>query len=419
MPAARPTARPTDARPTARDPSAPSAGPTGSGGASPSPTRGYLEGYYGRLLDWPERHAILDTLAACAMNAYAYAPKEDERHRLRWREPYDADWEAAFAAFCRAAAARGVDVLAGVAPGLDFDFAALDGGADLEALLDKLERLRALGASRLMLLMDDIDADFERRSGGLASEGEAHARLASRLGERLDASLVVVPRLYARELEAESPRYLPDFARALDARHAVSVCGRDVVAREVDPADCALPGERAVFGAAEPGVARETILWDNLYANDYCPRRLFVGPWRGRERIGSVLLNATGMVATDRLLLELMALGGDESGRPAVFERHGVPAAFACLEEAFALPATNDRRDAPHASLAMTPRVRDALDELQWRWKSPLSREWYPQLMGLRQDLLLADGALPPERIRKTQTPPLARALLGGEATRG
>ena len=238
--------------------------------------RGYLEGYYGRLLDWSARVTVLDALAEHGLDTYAYAPKEDARHRLRWRDPYDAAWRSDFAAFCRAARARGVSVIAGVAPGIDFDFASLAGGADLEATVDKLARLRDDGASRLMLLLDDIDPDFARRDGGIASEGEAHARLANRLGERLDAALVVVPRIYAGELADAAPGYLDDFAVTLDARHAISVCGRDVVAREVGVADCRLPGDIA---------DRETIVWDNLYANDYCPRRLFVGPWQGRAGI--------------------------------------------------------------------------------------------------------------------------------------
>ena len=78
-----------------------------------------------------------------------------------------------------------------------------------------------------------------------------------------------MPRVYATELASASPDYLADFAGALDARHAVSVCGTDVVVRDASAADCRLPGD---------GATRETILWDNLYANDYCPRRLFVGP---------------------------------------------------------------------------------------------------------------------------------------------
>jgi len=375
--------------------------------------RGYVEGCYGRLLEWSERVAILDTLAELGLDAYAYAPKEDARHRLRWREPYDRAWREAFAEFARAANVRGIDVIAGLAPGIDFDFGSLDGGADLGRAVEKLDALRGDGATRLMLLLDDIDTDFASRAGGLASEGEAHARLANRLGERLGTALIVVPRVYAGELAAESPDYLADFARSLDARHAISVCGTDVVVREVREGDCRLPGDV---------MARETILWDNLYANDYCPRRLFVGPWCGRRDIADVLLNATGWVATDRLQLALMAAGladdrvdADARTREASVRRvraaHGVPAAFECVAEAFRHPATNDRIDAPPVPLAATPDVLDALDELLWRWKTPLSREWYPWLYGLRHDLLLAADRLAPDRVAKTQTPPLARAL--------
>jgi len=48
---------------------------------------------------------------------------------------------------------------------------------------------------------------------------------------------------------------------------------------------------------------------------------------------------------------------------------------------------------------------------LLWRWKSPLQREWYPHLMGLKQDILLSNGKLSLERIEKTQMAPLARQL--------
>ena len=31
-----------------------------------------------------------------------------------------------------------------------------------------------------------------------------------------------------------------------------------------------------------------------------------------------------------------------------------------------------------------------AVDEMLWRWKSPLAREWYPFLFGLKHDLQIA-----------------------------
>jgi hypothetical protein len=47
-----------------------------------------------------------------------------------------------------------------------------------------------------------------------------------------------------------------------------------------------------------------------------------------------------------------------------------------------------------------------------WQWKSPLSREWFPFLLGLKHDLQLFKMELTSERIIKTQTKPMAKYLL-------
>lgn len=372
--------------------------------------RGYLEGYYGRLLSWHEREAILTELCQRGLNTYVYAPKEDVCHRLHWRRPYAPAWREAFRSFCAEAKARDVDIVAGVAPGIDFAFEALEGGVDLDLAVEKLTRLQADGATRLMLLMDDIDVDFAARNPARTSEGEAHAMLANRLGERLDASLVVVPRVYAAELTADAPDYLTDFVGVLAPQHAIAFSGTDVVSWNVTPANLLLPGDRP---------DRRMVLWDNLYANDYCPRRLFVGAWRGRDRIRDVWLNGTGLPETDRLLLALMAAGssGDDDSPSnaetrAVMRAFGVPAAFDRVAAAFAHPVTNDRLDRPPTVLSADDDVLACLDELLWQWKTALSREWYPFLFGLRHDLLLSAGELPADRISKTQTPAMARHLL-------
>ena len=84
--------------------------------------RGYIEGYYGRLLSFKDRHQLLGTLHDLSMDSYLYAPKEDVLHRFDWRRPYPEDWCADFAAFCEAARAKQIRILAGIAPGLDFAF---------------------------------------------------------------------------------------------------------------------------------------------------------------------------------------------------------------------------------------------------------------------------------------------------------
>ena len=69
----------------------------------------------------------------------------------------------------------------------------------------------------------------------------------------------------------------------------------------------------------------------------------------------------------------------------------------------------------------LVPRVNiktsdfEALDFLLWKWKGNLSREWYPFIFGLKQDLQICEKLLTSERKIKTQTAPLSEFLLKGE----
>jgi len=374
---------------------------------------GYIEGYYGRLFDWRDRNRLLGGVAAAEMTSYFYAPKEDARHRQFWRQPYDKAWQAEFTQFATIAAAKNIHLIAGIAPGLDFDFASLDASMDQKndftILVAKARQFLANGASMIALLMDDIAADFEARSGSFKNEGRAHAALANRLGLAIDAAILIVPRIYADSLitpdDTQSLAYLEQFTSHLDPQHQVVYCGDDIVA----PRPFGDAG-----GHLDPA---SIIIWDNFYANDYCPRRLFLGPWRNTD-MPHIMLNPTGMIETDLLLLGLMAGGRDQAGRGSeagkiywreLMQKAAVPDVFFDIAAYFDAPYGFAAEFAmPSAKTALA-----ALDILLWRWKSPLQREWYPHLMGLKQDILLANGELPLERIEKTQMAPLARQLSG------
>jgi len=374
---------------------------------------GYIEGYYGRLFDWHDRNRLLSGVAAAEMTSYFYAPKEDARHRQFWRQPYDKAWQAEFTQFATIAAAKNIHLIAGIAPGLDFDFASLDASVDQKndftTLVAKARQFLANGASMIALLMDDIAADFEARSGSFTNEGRAHAALANRLGLAIDAAIIIVPRIYADSLitpdDTQSLAYLEQFTSHLDPQHQVVYCGDDIVA----PRPFGDAG-----GHLDPA---SIIIWDNFYANDYCPRRLFLGPWRNTD-MPHIMLNPTGMIETDLLLLGLMAGGRDQAGRGSeagkiywreLMQKAAVPDVFFDIAAYFDAPYGFAAEFAmPSAKTALA-----ALDILLWRWKSPLQREWYPHLMGLKQDILLANGELPLERIEKTQMAPLARQLSG------
>ncbi len=359
--------------------------------------------------------------AAAGMNTWWYAPKEDAAHRLAWRTPYSSTWRDAFRRFCQSSREHGITITAGMAPGMDFDFSQVTAGYDIHCLAKKTEGLLEDGAEVAALLLDDIDPLFTERSGDFASEGEAHAALANELGQRLGRGLLVVPRIYANELHHECPDYLPTFSKHLDDAHAIVHCGSDVVSREVSLADC-----RAHTGDS----THRVLVWDNLYANDYCPRRLFVGPWRGRSGIDEFFLNPTGLPATDALLFDLVvaekARGSADvvSSWRKVLERHGVPVSFNAIADFFDAPVFNTAAVGSQdtvlsiASHTLEDQL-EALDELTWRWKSALAREWFPYLMGLRHDLLVEHDRLSTERIHKTQLPPLARWLSESSRTSG
>lgn len=371
--------------------------------------QGYAEGYYGKLLSWSERLGLLDTLAANGQNTYYYAPKEDPAHRWQWREAYTNHWREQFSTFCKQARQRGISVVAGVAPGLDFDFTHLPDSDDFRLLIDKCRQLLADGADQVSLLMDDIDADFATRSGGISSEGHAHARLANELSQQLGCALWVTPRIYANELASGAVNYLPDFIQTLDEHHIVLYCGADIVSATASVDD---------IRQMVPDVPHRLVLWDNLYANDYCPQRLFVGPWQGREEVSDVLLNPTGMYHTDTLLLDVMArtlntghsAEAQLSAWQEVLENHRVPQSFLSLAPYLYHPVFNGVE--AQALPAPTPAVFEAIEECLWRWKSPLSREWYAPVFGLKLELLISEKRMSELRLRKTQSEPLARTLL-------
>lgn len=373
--------------------------------------RGYIEGYYGQLLSWSQRRRLIDHLAALEFDTYFYAPKEDVCHRLNWRVPYSADWRAAFSAFCDYARIRGIKVVAGVAPGLDFDFQHLTPHqSDFNVLLAKSQQLVADGAVQLALLLDDIDEDFYLRCGDFGSEGTAHAELANQLADATGESLWVVPRVYAHEIAEESPGYLPDFTAQLHSQHTLVYCGTHTVAPVLNEAASMPPAASA----------HAVVFWDNLYANDYCPRRLFVGEWEARQQSISILLNPVGMIETDMLLLSIMSVG-DRAAEGTATDRHkawrltmqeaGVPDAFFEIAPFFNRPPAPDHLQVTPMAFATAEQLA-ALEFLLWKWKTPLSREWYPYLMSLKHDLLLATDALPLDRIVKTQSNPLAMRLV-------
>jgi protein O-GlcNAcase/histone acetyltransferase len=375
--------------------------------------RGYIEGYYGRILSWQDRHRIIDQLATLGMSSYLYAPKEDVSHRLRWRTAWDAEWCAAFADFCAYAATCNIQVLAGIAPGIDFDFH--NEINEFKILVKKSNQLVDAGADGIVLMFDDIEPEPETFAGLGRSEAQCHGEIAVRLASEISVPLSLVPRIYADEISGEisggltreAAGHYQELAAALPDDMAVFHCGAHIVAGDA-PLDA---GNSAVTAA---GFGR-LVLWDNLYCNDYCPRRLFVGPYQrnagnaDNADNAELMLNGTGMVESDLLLLSVMQAGDDDHRWQAALRAHGVPDAFFAVAAWFDAPVISGT--IPKILPGPDAEQMAAIEHLLWRWKTPLAREWYPFLFGLKHDALIQSGEMPAERVAKTQLAPLYQHL--------
>ena len=378
------------------------------------PLRGYIEGYYGRLLHWDERSALLRHLHHLGMTAYLYAPKEDPYHRLNWRHEYDNAWQVAFQKFCREGDAQSVKIIAGIAPGMDYDYGQIGSDNDWHALLAKSMMMVERGASAIALLLDDIQPDMNK--GTSLNEGEAHAALSNALREEMakhDVPIILTPRIYADEVidhdimtaGKNDARYWPDLMQHLHKEITLLICGRYVIAPDTTLDDTVM---------AQAGIDVErAVIWDNLYAHDYCPRKLYLGRYQTRHAEQNILLSPTGMIATDKLLLTIMAAGDDEKAWAAALKAHNVPDAFHKIAPFFDLPP-HPETDYIEPELNDVEGLLEALDILLWNWKSDLAREWYPFLMGLKQDIMLITGKTSDLRKRKS-LPDLLRQNLKSE----
>ena len=368
---------------------------------------GYIEGYYGRLLSWENREKILIRLKKNNMQNYLYAPKEDLLHRKNWRNSYNKVWQKSFKLFCKSANSKKINILFGISPGLDFDFnnlMRLRENADFKILIKKCQNAIDLGANSIVLQLDDIPDHFTQKYKSKFSEGLSHAYLTNELSTILNCQVYVIPRIYSDELFNPSDNYLLEFGSCLDSSIKIFYCGINVVEKNINKNSKRLISQF---------LNNQIIFWDNFYANDYCPRCLFIGPWKGRANNMNIMINPTGMIETDLLIIDIVGNTLKNCNNitwETIIKKNNIPSEIFKIKKYFQSPAFS--KNPSFRAFKYTNRDIKYLDKLLWDWHSEISREWYPFLMGLKIDLQLATGNLSPDRIIKTQTNPLADKIL-------
>ena len=244
--------------------------------SGPFPVRGVIEGFYGPPYTHPQRLDLIRFLGSQGYGLYVYAPKNDRKHRSRWREPYAPRAMERFTETIAAAREAGIEFCFALSPGTDMRYSSDD---DVDRVISKLAWFAALGGRSFSLLLDDISSRFRHEADArrFGSYAEAHADLCNRTLTALrasdpDAELGMCPTRYHGT--APFDPYLSELGRRLDPAIDVFYTGPDVCSRTITGADARAFGEE---------VGRPPLIWDNYPVNDLAMQgELHLGPIRGR-----------------------------------------------------------------------------------------------------------------------------------------
>uniref|UniRef100_A0A3B4VK06 protein O-GlcNAcase n=1 Tax=Seriola dumerili TaxID=41447 RepID=A0A3B4VK06_SERDU len=231
-------------------------------------------GFYGRPWSMDQRKVLFQ---CWGLNTYLYGPKDDLKHRLLWREVYSPEEEAQLRTLIVEAQSRGLRFVYALSPGQDIVFSS---ACDLTLLKRKLRQVSDLGCQAFAILFDDIDHSMcQADSEAFSSFAHAQVNVTNEIYRFLGEPPVFLfcPTEYCGSLcspsVSKSP-YLQTVGEDLLPNITVIWTGSKVISRKLS-VDC--------LAEVESVLQRPPLIWDNLHANDYDSRRLFLGPFKGRE----------------------------------------------------------------------------------------------------------------------------------------
>lgn len=243
--------------------------------------RGFIEGYYGIPWSNENRMDLMRFGGDFKMNAYIFAPKDDEYHSLKWREPYPAEKLAEIKEMVEVGAATKNKFIWTIHPflkdGMNFE-SEENYKSDLEKIIAKFEQLYSVGVRQFGVLADD-------------AEGEANNQV--KLMEDLEEwrlqkgdvyEFIFVPKVYTKEsaggnVNNEYLNTIGTMPETIDIMWT-----GDVILGYVT---------QDTFEFFEQAVGRQAFMWLNWPVNDINNKRLLMG--KG-EMLDPTVTNFKGIV---------------------------------------------------------------------------------------------------------------------------
>uniref|UniRef100_Q8VIJ5-2 Isoform 2 of Protein O-GlcNAcase n=1 Tax=Rattus norvegicus TaxID=10116 RepID=Q8VIJ5-2 len=127
---------------------------TGAAGGARRFLCGVVEGFYGRPWVMEQRKELFRRLQKWELNTYLYAPKDDYKHRMFWREMYSVEEAEQLMTLISAAREYEIEFIYAISPGLDITFS---NPKEVSTLKRKLDQVSQFGCRSFALLFDDID----------------------------------------------------------------------------------------------------------------------------------------------------------------------------------------------------------------------------------------------------------------------
>ncbi|XP_067937345.1 protein O-GlcNAcase-like isoform X2 [Watersipora subatra] len=237
---------------------------------------GVVEGFYGRPWNTYQRVELFYRMKKFGMNTYLYAPKDDVKHRAYWRDLYTVEEAESLTELIQSANEHGLKFVYAISPGLDITYSS---NKDLTILRRKLDQVSSFGCQAFALLFDDILPEMNKSDKEVfASFAHAQSSVTNQIYEHLkQPSFMFCPTEYCSTRSVptvQNSPYLNTIGEKLIQGIEIMWTGPKVVSKNI-----------SVHSIKELNrvLRRPALIWDNIHANDYDQKRIYLGPFSGRS----------------------------------------------------------------------------------------------------------------------------------------
>ncbi|KAI4470352.1 o-glcnacase [Holotrichia oblita] len=237
---------------------------------------GVVEGFYGRPWTTEQRKDLFQKMKKWGMCSYVYAPKDDYKHRAYWRELYTVEEAEHLTSLITAARDQNITFYYALSPGLDITYSS---SKEITALKRKLEQVAQFGCIAFALLFDDIEPEMsEADKEVFQSFAHAQVSVTNEIYQHLSQpKFLVCPTQYCATRaipNVTNSEYLNTLGSKLAQEIDIMWTGSKVISRLLTK-----EGTQEITDI----LRRPPVIWDNLHANDYDQKRVFLGPYSGRS----------------------------------------------------------------------------------------------------------------------------------------